>query len=163
MWRRLENRRSQEGEIQGGVGDSSKGKGVVQAEIISNYFFTEFPKDYGAKEMYDIFKEYGLVVEVVIPSRRDNLGKHYGFVRFRRVGDEGKLAVKLDNIFIKSKKFHANVPKFQCGGEFSGKHMKYQHSTKYHQHRGGANKQDNEYNRAGRSNHVGVAINKSYA
>lgn len=73
----------------------------------------ELPEDFGARDMFDVFKEHGLVDEVVKPPRRDREGRRYGFVRFRKVCDEKLLAVQLDNIFIKSKKLHANIPRFQ--------------------------------------------------
>lgn len=40
--------------------------------------------------------------EVAIPPRRYKHGRRFGFVKFRKVEDEGVLAMKLDNIFIKA-------------------------------------------------------------
>ncbi|CAK8576877.1 unnamed protein product [Lathyrus sativus] len=64
--------------------------------------------------MFEVFKSFGLVVEVVIPPRRDKCSKRYGFVRFRKVENERIMAVKLNNIIIQGKKIYANVPRFQC-------------------------------------------------
>lgn len=53
--------------------------------------------------MFDTFKEYGLVVEVYIPARRDKRGKRFRFVRFRKVVYKNMLAIKLDNILIQGR------------------------------------------------------------
>lgn len=47
-----------------------------------------------------------------IPPKRDKKGRRYGFVRFRKVGNESELAIKLDNIFIRGRKLYANIPRF---------------------------------------------------
>lgn len=62
--------------------------------------------------MYNVFKEFGDINEVVITPRRDKRGKRFKFARFNNVENERMLAVKLDNIVIGTKKIHANVPKF---------------------------------------------------
>ncbi|CAL0332935.1 unnamed protein product [Lupinus luteus] len=48
-------------------------------------FFTNFPVDHGAKEMWDVFNKWGTIVDVVIPPRLDKYGKKFGFVRFQNV------------------------------------------------------------------------------
>lgn len=44
------------------------GKEEAEAEHVSNFFFTEYPEEADANEMFEVFKEYGLVVEVVTPQ-----------------------------------------------------------------------------------------------
>ncbi|CAK8579171.1 unnamed protein product [Lathyrus sativus] len=44
------------------------------------FFFTEFSDDHEEKDMFHIFKEFGLVLEVIISTRRDMRGKQFGFV-----------------------------------------------------------------------------------
>lgn len=51
--------------------DSFKGKGKGTEEK-TTIFFTHFPDSYDAKEMINIFKNYGILDEVVIPLKRDN-------------------------------------------------------------------------------------------
>lgn len=65
--------------------------------------------------MYELLKEYSLIDEVVISSKRDKRGKNYGFVRFRKVLEERVFVVKLENIFINNKKIYVNIPRFQRG------------------------------------------------
>lgn len=80
----------------------------------STFFFTEFSNIYETKELYIIVKEYSVIEEVVIlPPRRDQCGKRFGFTRFRKMVDERLMATKLDNIIIGSRKIRANISKFQ--------------------------------------------------
>lgn len=58
------------------------------------------PLELVAKEMFDEFKRFGDIDEVVVPSKQDIRGHCYGFIRFSVVKSEGLLATKLDNIFI---------------------------------------------------------------
>ncbi|XP_058784954.1 uncharacterized protein LOC131659847 [Vicia villosa] len=70
-----------------------------------------------ARDLYDVFKDYGVVDEVIIPGKRDKSGKKFGFVRFFEVVDADNLAVKLDNIFIGKQKLFVNFPRFHRGKE----------------------------------------------
>lgn len=60
--------------------------------------------------MYGFFCHLGEIHEVIITSKRDIIGHHYGFVRFFEVHDESLLVIKFDNLFIRNKKLHANLP-----------------------------------------------------
>jgi hypothetical protein len=46
------------------------------------FFFTNFPERYGAKAVFNAFHNYGDVMEVVIPAKRDKGGRRF---RFRKV------------------------------------------------------------------------------
>ncbi|XP_058780930.1 uncharacterized protein LOC131655034 [Vicia villosa] len=96
----------------GGKWEGRKGKSMAGDERLSSYFITEFPDDLGPKKLFEVFKEFGLVVEVLIHSRRDKSGKRFEFVRFGEDRDERMLGVKLDNIYLSGKKILANIPKF---------------------------------------------------
>lgn len=78
---------------------------------VTTFLFTEFSEDCGAKELYNVFKEYGNVDEVIIPPKKDVRGKRYGFVRFFDMGEAEFLAKRLDSIFIGRRKLHVNIPK----------------------------------------------------
>ncbi|CAK8540405.1 unnamed protein product [Lathyrus sativus] len=101
----------------------------------TSFFFTRFPKSHGAKEIYDIFKIYRDIDEMVIPSRRDKNGKRCGFVRFFQVSDETSLVMKLDNIFVNDVKLFVNTPRFQ----------RYNQASKNDEDSGG-NDHGNKYN-----------------
>lgn len=63
--------------------------------------------------MYNIFKDFGDINEVVILLKKDRRGKRYKFVIFFNVEDERMLAVKLDNIIIGKHKIYTNISKFK--------------------------------------------------
>ncbi|CAK8566571.1 unnamed protein product [Lathyrus sativus] len=95
---------------------------------IASFFFTEFLDDHEARETFDIFKEYYLVLEVIIPSKRDKRGKIFSFVRFRNIEDSRMMAIKLDNIMINGRKVHANIPWFQRRNAWSRNDKNFQPS-----------------------------------
>lgn len=70
------------------VWTARRGKGIGNGENLSSFFFTEFQDSFDAKNMFKVLKEYGLVMEAYIPSRKDKRGKRYNFVCFRKVVDE---------------------------------------------------------------------------
>lgn len=102
---------TQEGEARLG-GHKRERKVNVEEARTTNFFFTETPEDFGAKEMYAVFKENGDIDEVILPPKKDKRGKHFGFVRYFNVADARVLTIKLDNIIIGSKKIHANLSRF---------------------------------------------------
>ncbi|MCI01860.1 hypothetical protein A2U01_0022889, partial [Trifolium medium] len=51
--------------------------------------------------------------EVVIPVKRNKLGRRFGFARFAHVRDEERFGIKLDNIIIGRNKIFVNSPRFQ--------------------------------------------------
>lgn len=109
----VRNRRSFSSMDRNYMWNTWRGKGLSKDEAVSSFFFNEFHDSCDAKEMLEIFKEYGLVVEVVILPRRDKRGKRYGFVQLRKVADKRILAMRLDNIYIQGKKIFAKIPRFQ--------------------------------------------------
>ncbi|CAL0310563.1 unnamed protein product [Lupinus luteus] len=81
----------------------------------TTFFFSNFPADHGAKEMWEIFQKWGKVVDVVIPLRLDKYGKKFGLVRFQDVKNSKQMVEKLDRIWIDLYKIWVNLPKFQRG------------------------------------------------
>lgn len=72
----------------------------MEKVVRSSFFFTTFLDEKKAKDMFEVFKEFGDIDEVFILARRDVKGRHYGFVRFFDVKYVRFLATKLDNIFL---------------------------------------------------------------
>lgn len=62
--------------------------------------------------MYQLFKKFGEINEVVIPPKMDKRGRKYIFVRFYEVRDERSLILKLDNLLIEGRKLYVNLPIF---------------------------------------------------
>lgn len=65
--------------------------------------------------MYLIFKDYGKIGKLSIPSKRDAKGRRFRFIRFVNVHEEKVFAIKLDNIFTEKRKIRANPPSFHRG------------------------------------------------
>nr|GFB81459.1 DIE2/ALG10 family [Tanacetum cinerariifolium] len=60
-------------------------------KISTSIFFTNFPDHAKAKDLWNVCKQYGQVVDAFIPDRKSKAGKRYGFVRFIRVYDVDRL------------------------------------------------------------------------
>lgn len=90
---------------------SNQGRSAFSRKI-SSFYVTSFPEKVCAKELYDIFEQYGEVDEVIIPNRRNKHDHRFGFARFFDFVDELLLATKLDNIFVGNQKLFVNVPRF---------------------------------------------------
>ncbi|GJX06751.1 nucleotide-binding alpha-beta plait domain-containing protein [Tanacetum coccineum] len=82
-------------------------------KISSSIFVTNFPDKCSAKELWEVCKQYGTVVDVFIPDRRFKLSKRFGFVRFVKVFDLDRLVNNLCTLWIGSFKLHANIARFQ--------------------------------------------------
>ncbi|CAK8532473.1 unnamed protein product [Lathyrus sativus] len=95
------------------VWSEKRGKGLEAEKEFPSFFFTEFPESHNVNDMVIVFKDFGIVKEVFIPSWRDKRGRRYGFVRFRKVKNVRLMATKLDSIQIAGTKLHLNVPRFQ--------------------------------------------------
>jgi hypothetical protein len=81
-------------------------------ENLTTYFFTDFPKTFGAKAMFNAFQYYGDIVEVVIPAKRDKGGRRFGFARFDQVRDVRGFEQELDKITIGRDKISINLSRF---------------------------------------------------
>lgn len=77
------------------------------------FFFTSIPDEYRSKDMYDMFKKFGDIDEVIIPRNLDKNRRRYGFVRFFSVRNLDFLATKLDVLFLGSRKLFVNTPRFK--------------------------------------------------
>ncbi|GAU37058.1 hypothetical protein TSUD_274190 [Trifolium subterraneum] len=81
---------------------------------LTTYFFTNFPASFGAKAMFNAFKYYGDIIEVIIPAKLDKQARRFGFTRFDRVADSRSFEYELDNIIIGRDKLDVNLSLFQC-------------------------------------------------
>jgi hypothetical protein len=97
----------------------------------TTFFFTNFPERYGAKAIFNAFHNYGEVVEVVIPIKRDKGGRRFGFARFAEVGDTDNLVKELDKVVFGGVKISVNVSRFQRPVEKVGAEGRERRSIKY--------------------------------
>lgn len=86
-----------------------------------SYYFSEFPENFGAIEMYRLFKKYGRVVGVVIPPKRNRSRRRFGFARFVGVTDPKLFGIKLDNIIIGATKIFVNTPRLKGKAQMVGR------------------------------------------
>lgn len=63
--------------------------------------------------MYETFKNYGEIDEVVIPSKRDVRGRRYGFARYFKVRDKYLFSTMLNKKFIGNRNLYVNIPRFK--------------------------------------------------
>jgi hypothetical protein len=82
-------------------------------KILTTFFFTNFPERYGAKAVFNAFHNFGDIMEVVIPAKRDKGGRRFGFARFDQVEAPYKLENDLDNIIFGGEKISVNISRFQ--------------------------------------------------
>lgn len=85
---------------------------VVKEDGISTVYFLEFSERMKAIQILNLFVVHGELKEVVIPPKRNKFGKRFGFARFIGVDHCRMLAIKLDSIFINSKKIYVNIHRF---------------------------------------------------
>ena len=79
---------------------------------ITSFYFTRFPEDATAEELWYHLKQTRDVREVFIPRKRNRQGRRYGFVRFKGVRDIQQIQKKLDSMIFGGMKMYVNVPKY---------------------------------------------------
>ncbi|GJT77711.1 RNA-directed DNA polymerase, eukaryota [Tanacetum coccineum] len=85
-----------------------------QTQQISKFVFvTNFPDHIRARDLWNICKEYGSVVDVYIPFKRSKSGKRFAFIRFIKVSNLERLIENLCTIWIGSHHLYANMVRFQ--------------------------------------------------
>jgi RNA recognition motif-containing protein len=92
-------------------------------ERTTSFFFTNFPAETTASELWKLFSRYWKVGEVYIPDKLDKAGKRFGFARFEDVDDRQKLLEKIEATWIGTYKIRANLPKFTRGEGFKKPNM----------------------------------------
>ncbi|GKE40440.1 RNA-directed DNA polymerase, eukaryota, partial [Tanacetum coccineum] len=83
------------------------------AQISKSIFVTNFPDNFGSRDLWKICESYGKVVDVYIPNHKSKAGKRFAFVHFVRVEDIDRLVGNLCNIWIGRIHLHANVVRFK--------------------------------------------------
>ncbi|KAK7328517.1 hypothetical protein VNO77_22626 [Canavalia gladiata] len=68
--------------------------------------------NFEAKDMWGVFKCWGRVWDVFMPTKRNSKCQRFGFVRYMDVGNGRALKNELNNVWIGSYKVRVNVSKF---------------------------------------------------
>lgn len=88
---------------------------VKDGDQIALFFFTNLPESYESKKIWNFFKRYTNIMELVILVKRDKQGHKFWFVRFEGRYEARMLALKLDKTFIGNQKLMVNTPRFEKG------------------------------------------------
>jgi hypothetical protein len=78
----------------------------------TSFFFTNFPDEVQAMELWALFAKHGRVGEVYIPNKRDKWGNRFGFVIFKEVKSVESLSSRLDDVWVGSYKIRVNLSRF---------------------------------------------------
>ncbi|GJZ62711.1 RNA-directed DNA polymerase, eukaryota, nucleotide-binding alpha-beta plait domain protein [Tanacetum coccineum] len=81
--------------------------------ISKSIFVTNFPDNTTSKDLWEVCKGYGTIVDVFIPNRRTKAGKRFAFVRFIKVDNVDRLVGNLCTLWIGRMHLHANVAHFE--------------------------------------------------
>nr|GEU85870.1 hypothetical protein [Tanacetum cinerariifolium] len=83
------------------------------AKISISVYLTNFPDSCSAKDLFQLCKTYGHVVDSYIPFKRSKSGKRFGFVRFINVFSVERLVNNLCTLWIGNHRLLANVTRYQ--------------------------------------------------
>ncbi|GKE32662.1 RNA-directed DNA polymerase, eukaryota [Tanacetum coccineum] len=83
------------------------------AHISKSIFVTNFPDNFGSRDLWKLCEAYGKVVDVYIPNRKYKAGKRFAFVCFIKVVDLDRLVGNLCTLWVGRFHIHANVVRFE--------------------------------------------------
>ncbi|GKV49952.1 hypothetical protein SLEP1_g56673 [Rubroshorea leprosula] len=76
---------------------------------VEPFFFYNFSKSWDVKALWHRFQECGKVVDMFVPRKRDNWGKHFGLVRMEGVQDVKQVEERLNRIWLGSYKLRVKI------------------------------------------------------
>ncbi|KAK7291117.1 hypothetical protein RIF29_06016 [Crotalaria pallida] len=83
----------------------------------TTFYVTNFPENLSTYELWRSFQQWGRVVDVFAPEKRNRSGKRFAFIRYSDVVFEKELKRKLDNAFIGGQRIFANIAKYSRNEE----------------------------------------------
>nr|GEY74270.1 RNA-directed DNA polymerase, eukaryota [Tanacetum cinerariifolium] len=90
-----------------------RSKEDIVVRISKSVFVTNFPDNFGTRDLWNICQTYGKVVDVFIPNRKSKTGKRYAFVRFIKVDDMDRLIGNLYTLWVGRFHLHANAVRYE--------------------------------------------------
>ncbi|GKD67707.1 RNA-directed DNA polymerase, eukaryota, partial [Tanacetum coccineum] len=89
----------------------SKEDNVIR--ISKSVFVTNFPVNFGQRDLWKLCESYGTVVDVFIPNQLSKAGKRFAFVRFIKVNDMDRLIGNLCTLWVDRFHLHANAVRYE--------------------------------------------------
>jgi hypothetical protein len=101
----------------GGRKANASNKGYVHRldQVATSFFFTNFPAEITAADLWPKFGHFDRVGEVYIPDRLDKQGRRFGFVKYRDVRDPKEQLGLLSDIWVGTYKLRVNLARFTKG------------------------------------------------
>jgi hypothetical protein len=104
-----------------------------QKAQVTSFYFTNFPDEVQLQDLKTRFSRIGEVVDIFIPSKRNKLGKFFGFVRFKDVTDARTIEEHMRDTWFGTYKLWANVARFEKEGSnysnFDGEKQRFYSNT----------------------------------
>lgn len=86
--------------------------GIDQANEVTSIYCSNFPDHISLAKFYGRFSEFGDVVEVSLPCKRNKVGAHFGLVCFKNAKNLHKLQMKLNGVWFDNFKLRSHVVPF---------------------------------------------------
>jgi hypothetical protein len=109
---------------------------VSQLKWFVTFYFTNFPPQLSNFYLRKGFEVCGILEEVVVPSRRNVNGEIYGFVRFSKVRDVGKLLKAVNAVYFGNFRVRATITRFDRSVLVKGRSGKEEEDLVYTSIRG---------------------------
>jgi hypothetical protein len=81
----------------------------------TSFFFTNFPEETLAVDLWKIFVKFGRVGEVFIPKKLNRWGERFGFVKYMEAKDVEDLSRRLGEVWLGTYKLRINLSRFAKG------------------------------------------------
>jgi len=85
----------------------------VNKWMMTTFFFSHFPINYGERDTWKVFRRWGRLVEVFISTKLNRWGNRFGFLRFCEIKNVRKLESELDVIRIGNMNLYVNIPRYR--------------------------------------------------
>lgn len=69
----------------------------MQVSKATTILFTNFPNGWIAEKLWNVFKNYGHIIDVYIPFKRNIRGQRFGFISYAFMDDATNLILSLIN------------------------------------------------------------------
>ncbi|XP_071732719.1 uncharacterized protein [Rutidosis leptorrhynchoides] len=90
---------------------------VNPSKELITFYITNLPDSLDRNGLWNVCKDYGMIVSSYVAFKKSKFGSRFGFVRFANVKDPIALAKSLSSIQVQKMNLFARVARFQRGQE----------------------------------------------